>query len=224
MGDANPLVAGIGSARRFELIISAIKKKLMDSDLGEAERLLHYALDLWGTNSDPWLTFLNGEFEFVRGKRSEGRQLMSSAIQNASNGQAEAEMEVKIGLLLIHADSREEKQAGANYLSKAIAKGSDVPLSVIARISETSLKQNDYETLRTLCISKLNPVQSLEFVRKIDPALSRDPQFPYHIGPSLIEVYETAARSKSQDFSDTERSHISARIPFLKSTLSRTAA
>lgn len=219
LGDANPLVAGIGSSRRFELIISAIKKKLSDKDWDEAERLLHYALDMWGGNSDSWLTFLNGQLEFARGKRKEGRQLMEGAVRSATNEEVKVELEERIGLLLIHADSREERQTGASYLSKAISKGADVPVAAIARIAETSLRQSDYQTLRTLCECKLTPIQSLEFVRKIDPAIIRDSQLPYHIGPKLIEVYEAAGRSKSQDLSDEERARISERIAFYKNKI-----
>lgn len=216
LGDANPLVAGIGSSRRLELIISAIKKKLNDSDWDEAERLLHYALDIWGGHSDSWLTFLNGQLEFVHGKHKDGRELMESAVRNVTNEEVKVELEERIGLLLIHADSREERQAGANYLSKAIAKGADVPVTAIAQIAEISLRQNDYQTIRTLCGCKLTPLQSLEFVRKLDPATNRDPQFPYHIGRSLIDVYEAAGRSKSQDLGDEERTRINERLSFFK--------
>ena len=216
LGDANPLVAGIGSSRRLELIISAIKKKLTESDLSEAERLLHYAHDIWGNNNDPWLAFLSGQLEFVLGKRKEGRQLMDSAVKSTTNDAVKGELEQRIGLLLIHADSREERQAGASYLSKAIAKGADVPVPAIARIAETSLRQNDYPTIRMLCDCKLTPVQSLEFVRKFEIALSRDPQLPYHIGRSLIDIYEAAGRNKSQDLGDEERTRINERIVFFK--------
>lgn len=221
LGDANPLVAGIGSARRLDLILTAIKRKLAEDDLSEAERLLKYAAEISRGTQNSWLTFLNGQLEFKQGKRSEGILLMEDAIRNTPNDVLKVELEQIFGLLLMYADAREERQLGASYLLRAIAKGADVSITSVSRIAEISLRQNDYQSLRVLCSCRLTPVQALGIVREMDTGLARDPQLPYQIGPSLLEVYENASRSRSADFGDTERGKVNTRLGVLRSIFAK---
>lgn len=144
---------------------------------------------------------------------------MESAVRASSNDALKIELEQRIGLQLIYADSREERQVGASFLLKAIAKGADVPVASLCRIAETSLKQNDYESLRALCSCRFTPTHALEIVRALSKGLERDQQLQYQIGPHLIEVFECALRSRSQDLDDEERSRITRRVSNFRSKL-----
>ncbi len=211
LGDANPLLAGIGSARRVELLLTAIKRKLSEGDLEEAERLLKHTEDVSNDGQGPWLAFLCGQLEFLKGKRSVGRQLMEEAVRNTSDKQLLNELEQRLGLLLIEADAREERQIGATYLLRTIAKGTDVPIPSFSRIVEISLRQNDYQSLRALLSCRLKPAEALEILRALEPALNRDLQLQYQLGPDLIEVYEGALRLRGGEVSEADRTKFNAR-------------
>jgi hypothetical protein len=206
LGAANPLLAGLDPAKRADILINAIRKKIDDGQLDEAERSANVLRQVLNGSENHWGRFLAGQILFLQGKKIPGKELMQQAIAAANGTEPAGNFEVTFGQLMIYSDSREDRHDGCLSLIKAAAAGEELAPSVAFRIVESLLRQGDYPGVRSLISLSHKAAVTLQIAKAIERAdVAASTQKQHEIGPSLLTVFEEAAKSKSSDLSDYER-------------------
>lgn len=211
LGDANPLVAGLDPKKRVEVLINAVRRKIDENKLGEAERLANFLHQILNGSENHAGKFLVGQILFLKGSKSHGKDLMNQALVGTVGSSPQAlYFESTLGQLLIAADSRQDRHDGCLLLIKVATKGEEISPNMASLVVENLMRQNDLANMRIFLSVRHKAVVSLQIARAIEHAgVAKSPQWQFEIGPGLIEVFEEASKIKSSDITDYERSRFS---------------
>lgn len=206
LGQANPLVAGLDTQKRLDVLTSAIERNIAERNLEAADKLAKFMVTLVNGTENKKAQFFTGQILFLRNQPEPGKQLMQAALSGMNDSPDKTALDLTFGQMLLDATSKQDRLEGALHLARAVAKGSEISAQSLGKVADMLMRQGDIASIRLLLTVQHSPSAAAAIARAFDKLnLAQNSQLQFEIGPQLTPLMEQAMRAKSNEVTPTER-------------------
>lgn len=206
LGQANPLVANLDTQKGQEVLAGAIERKIAKGDLVAADRLAKLMAQQTNGAENKKAQFYAGQILYMKDQAGAGKEMMQAVLKEMSESPERTALDLTLGMLLLEAASKQDRAEGALQLTRLVAKGSEVALQALGKVTDILMRNGDISSVRLLLSVQHKASAAAAIAKAFDRStLAQNSQQQHEIGPPLKEIFEEAAKAKASEITPAER-------------------